>query len=342
LAGPSNNPCTESSKKPSKEPKEGKAKGKDGKGKEAKGKEAKGKEGKGKEAKGKEAKGKEAKGKEVAEGKGKEAKGKEGKGKEGKGKEAKGKDGAAGKGKEKGAKGAAKGSGPTAGGNGYRLNVKNLGKMTEEELKSCFEQFGAVSMAEIKKDDKGASRGLGFVVLPSEKEGLAAAKEMNGKEINGTKLVVAAAERRPVEEEDGKGKGKGKLGIQPAQPQYYSTAQQQWAAYSQYTQMVYMQQYAAMQQQQQSLWAKHSAAAASAQAAASPGKEYEGSLKSVSNRNGYGFIVCQETAALFGGRDVYVDKSVLPEGAERGSRLLFTAIGNEKGHPKAVTCRLAV
>jgi len=195
--------------------------------------------------------------------------------------------------------------------------------MTEEELKKQFEPFGTVSMVEIKKNEKGESRGFGFVVLPGEKEGTAAAKEMNGKEVGGAKLSVAAAERR-APEDDAKGKGKGAYDPAAAQAAYA----QQWAAYSQ---MMAWQQYAAMQQQQ-SLWAKHGAAM---------GHEYEGSLKSVSSRNGYGFIVCKETFDIFGGRDVYVEEDTLPTGAVRGSRLLFTVNGNEKGHPKAVTCRLA-
>ena len=39
-----------------------------------------------------------------------------------------------------------------------------------------------------------------------------------------------------------------------------------------------------------------------------------GFLKSVSGKNGYGFIVCSEIQETFQ-RDVWVDSSLLPEGA---------------------------
>jgi len=212
-------------------------------------------------------------------------------------------------------------------------------------LKELFEPFGTVSMSEIKKNDNGESRGFGFVVLPGEKEGTEATKEMNGKEVEGTKLIVSAAERRATEEED-KGKGKGKGKAKSPQDAYAAQSQsqyaQQWAAYSQMMYYQQYQQYAAMQQQN-SFWAKSRPTASQ--------QEYEGSLKSISNRNGYGFILCKETCDMFreydkegkdiGGRDVYVDEGILPPGAERGSRLLFTIKANDKGHPQAVTCRLA-
>lgn len=66
-----------------------------------------------------------------------------------------------------------------------------------------------------------------------------------------------------------------------------------------------------------------------------PDKEYEGSLKSLSNRNGYGFIVCQEAHKLFG-RDVYLPEENVPEGAEVRDRLKFTIALSAKGHPQAL------
>merc|ERR1712107_284286 len=124
----------------------------------------------------------------------------------------------------------------------------------------------------------------------------------------------------------GKGKGKGKGKSKGAYDLYAAQAAyaQQWAAYQH---SMYYQQYAAMQQQ--SLWAKH---------ATMMQPEYEGSIKSISQRNGYGFIVCSQTYEMFG-RDVYVDEGVLPEGAVRGSRLLFTVNVDEMNRPKAATCR---
>merc|ERR1711920_271648 len=98
-------------------------------------------------------------------------------------------------------------SGPTAAGNGYRLNVKNLAKeSTEAELRTMFEAFGTILLGELKKDEKGESRGFGFVVLASEEEGKKAIAEMNDKEVSGNKLAVGAAERRDGGAGD-KGKG---------------------------------------------------------------------------------------------------------------------------------------
>lgn len=246
--------------------------------------------------------------KEKGEGKGK----KEGKGKDGKG-----------KGKGKDAKGTTtSGSGPYGGGSGYRLNVKNLAKeVTEVELKALFEPFGTVSIAQVKKDDDGASRGFGFVVMSTEDEGKKAIAEMNDKEMNGKKLAVGAAERREGTEEMGKGKGKGGKGmdLQMQQQQMYM---QQMAYMQQYA---YMSQYYAMAQQQQ--------------AQATMGGEFEGSIKSVTTNRSHGFIVCAQTWSQFE-RDVYVDSALLPEGAGRGTRVKFTVERNEKGHPKAKTCKL--
>lgn len=66
-----------------------------------------------------------------------------------------------------------------------------------------------------------------------------------------------------------------------------------------------------------------------------PDKEYEGSLKSLSSRNGYGFIVCQEAHRVYG-RDVYLPEENVPEGAEVRDRLKFTIALSTKGHPQAL------
>jgi len=71
----------------------------------------------------------------------------------------------------------------------------------------------------------------------------------------------------------------------------------------------------------------------------------------ISKRDGHGFIACKAVGDQFpvydsdgkrtGGRDVYIESGLLPQGARRGSRLLFTITTSAKFHPKAVTCRLA-
>merc|ERR1712194_114751 len=135
-------------------------------------------------------------------------------------------------------------------------------------------------------------------------------------------IDVGPAERRP-QLDDGKGyfKGAGKKGQDPWQAQQQMYA----AAYMNY---MYMMQQAYTQQ-----WAGGDASSGEV--------TYEGSLKSISAKNGYGFVVCAETYNLYG-RDVYIDKEILPEGAKPTDRIKFTVSLNAKNHPKAVTATFAV
>jgi len=240
----------------------------------------------------------------------------------------KGKDGNKGKGK-----GGWEFKGPTAGG-GYRLNVKNLSNetTTKEQLTALFEPFGTVSSADIKKREDGGSRGFGFVVLATEEEGKKAIAAMNGKTIGGKALNVAPAERRPTDDLlGGKGKGKG-----------FDAAAQTQAAYMMQMQQAYMMQ---MQQMQYQAYMAAMAgmppypgmlgADALAAPVTAPG-EYIGTLKSINAKNGYGFITCDETKALYN-RDVYIDNDLLKPGAAVGDQLRFTVTLNAKGHPKAST-----
>jgi len=124
-------------------------------------------------------------------------------------------------------------------------------------------------------------------------------------------------------------------------PAYGGMSQQQaMMAQSQQFMMAQMAQMAQMSH----MYALHQAAAAAAQsqgdttqeaAAATPSDaklaspEYEGSLKSLSTRNGYGMIVCSETHAIYD-RDVYVVAEQLPKGCQIGDRLRFNVEINEK------------
>jgi len=69
------------------------------------------------------------------------------------------------------------------------------------------------------------------------------------------------------------------------------------------------------------------------------GTEYEGALKSISAKNGYGFLTCAETKAAYG-RDVFVDASLVPEGIQVGDKVLFSCALSEKGHPRATMVKL--
>jgi len=229
-----------------------------------------------------------------------------------------------GKGKSKGSKG----KGGRSSYDGYRLNVKHLADeiATADKLKELFAPFGTVSSAEVKTRDDGSSRGFGYVVLKDEAEGKAAIEVLNGKEFGGKNIDVGPAERRPQADDgkgyDGKGygKGMGKKGQDSWQ------AQQMYAAA--YMNYMYMMQSSYAQQ-----WAGGDSGSGEV--------TYEGSLKSISAKNGYGFVVCAETYNLYG-RDIYIDKEILPEGAKPTDRIKFTVALNAKNHPKAVTASFAV
>lgn len=104
-----------------------------------------------------------------------------------------------------------------------------------------------------------------------------------------------------------------------AQQQYMNQAQ---AAYAQQAQAAaYAQPYAQQQGQPSQAQAYHTPQVVS-YGSLKPG-EYEGSLKSVSEKHGYGFIACEDTYKKYR-RDVYVNKESLPDGSKVLDRLRFT------------------
>jgi len=82
---------------------------------------------------------------------------------------------------------------------GVNLYIKNLDDtIDDEKLKSEFVPFGNITSAKVMRDDKGNSRGFGFVCFSNPDEATKAVTEMNGR-IFGTKpLYVALAQRREV------------------------------------------------------------------------------------------------------------------------------------------------
>lgn len=70
-------------------------------------------------------------------------------------------------------------------------------RMSDDELKELFTEFGEVSSAKIISDrETGRSRGFGFVEFDSEDEAQAAIKAMNGKDVDGRALTVNVARPR--------------------------------------------------------------------------------------------------------------------------------------------------
>jgi RNA recognition motif-containing protein len=78
------------------------------------------------------------------------------------------------------------------------IYVGNLSyKMTDEDLRKLFSDFGTVGESKIVSDrDTGRSKGFGFVEMPNQAEGEEAIKQLNGKEIEGRSINVNIAKPR--------------------------------------------------------------------------------------------------------------------------------------------------
>ena len=90
-----------------------------------------------------------------------------------------------------------------------KLYVGNLSfKTTEDELRSAFGQFGAVTDVYVAMDKMtGRPRGFAFVTMGTADEAKVAAEKMNGVDLGGRQLTVNEA--RPKEERPGGGFGGG-------------------------------------------------------------------------------------------------------------------------------------
>lgn len=82
---------------------------------------------------------------------------------------------------------------------GVNLYIKNLDDdVDDDKLRADFEQFGTITSAKIMRDDKGTSKGFGFVCFSMPEEANKAVQEMNGKMIGSKPLYVSLAQRREV------------------------------------------------------------------------------------------------------------------------------------------------
>ena len=94
------------------------------------------------------------------------------------------------------------------------IYVGNLSfEVSEEDVQAAFEAFGKVESVKVIKDKySGASRGFGFVEMPSKDEAQAAISGLNGKELKGRALNVNEARpraERPRGGGGGGGRGRG-------------------------------------------------------------------------------------------------------------------------------------
>ncbi|RDB21117.1 Polyadenylate-binding protein, cytoplasmic and nuclear [Hypsizygus marmoreus] len=82
---------------------------------------------------------------------------------------------------------------------GVNLYIKNLeDDVDDDKLRAEFEPFGTVTSCKVMRDDRGASKGFGFVCFSSPDEATKAVAEMNNKMIGSKPLYVSLAQRREV------------------------------------------------------------------------------------------------------------------------------------------------
>ncbi len=79
------------------------------------------------------------------------------------------------------------------------IYVGNLSwQMTDDDLRTLFEQYGSVTSAKIVKDKvSGRSKGFGFVEMPEESEAQNALSSLYESEVLGRKIIVNEAQPKP-------------------------------------------------------------------------------------------------------------------------------------------------
>jgi RNA recognition motif-containing protein len=79
------------------------------------------------------------------------------------------------------------------------IYVGNLSwQMTDDDLRTLFEQYGSVTSAKIVKDKvSGRSKGFGFVEMPDETEAQNALSTLYETEVLGRKIIVNEAQPKP-------------------------------------------------------------------------------------------------------------------------------------------------
>jgi len=83
---------------------------------------------------------------------------------------------------------------------GVNLYVKNLeDTIDDEKLRKEFSRFGGtITSAKVMKDEKGVSKGFGFVCFATPEEATKAVTEMNGTMIGNKPIYVALAQRKEI------------------------------------------------------------------------------------------------------------------------------------------------
>jgi len=82
---------------------------------------------------------------------------------------------------------------------GVNLYIKNLDDdVDDERLRNEFSSYGTITSCKVMKDEKGNSKGFGFVCFSTPEETTKAVTEMNGRMIGSKPLYVALAQRKEV------------------------------------------------------------------------------------------------------------------------------------------------
>ncbi|RCH79135.1 Protein phosphatase PP2A regulatory subunit B, partial [Rhizopus azygosporus] len=82
---------------------------------------------------------------------------------------------------------------------GVNLYIKNLDDdIDDERLRQEFSVYGVITSAKVMCDEKGTSKGFGFVCFSSPDEATKAVTEMNGRMIGSKPIYVALAQRKEV------------------------------------------------------------------------------------------------------------------------------------------------
>jgi RNA recognition motif-containing protein len=78
------------------------------------------------------------------------------------------------------------------------LYVSNFGfNKEDDDLREIFEKFGQVTSAKVIRDrTTGCSRGIGFVKMSTDEEGINAIFHLNNKEIDGRTIQVSIAKQK--------------------------------------------------------------------------------------------------------------------------------------------------
>jgi len=83
------------------------------------------------------------------------------------------------------------------------IYIKHLDKSVDnDKFREMFEKFGKITSAMVMSDDKGESKGFGFINFEENDEAQRAINEMNGKEIEGKQLFVGRAQKKSEREKE--------------------------------------------------------------------------------------------------------------------------------------------